>query len=65
MWIYKWRKKGIKIKYRASENNILEFKGKCLNKEKSGKIEEYDLNGRLIFESEYLNDKNGFCKEFY
>ena len=44
-----------------------EFKGEYLKGEKwNGKGKEYDKDGKLIFELEYVNGKrNGKVKEYY
>ena len=44
--------------------NLIQFEGEYLNGNKIGK--EYDRDGQLIFEGEYLDDKrfNGKGKEF-
>ena len=39
------------------ENNTLKFEGEFLNDEKNGKGQEYDDDGKLIYEGEYLNGK--------
>ena len=37
-----------------------------MNKKRNGKGKEYDYDGNLIFEGEYLNGKrNGKGKEYY
>ena len=55
----------------ASEKNIIKIEIKCeseyLHGQKNGKVKEYNPDGELIFEGEYLNGKiwSGKVNEYY
>ena len=46
------------------ENNILKFEGEYINDERNGKGREYDINGKIIFEGDFING-NRRTKEYY
>ena len=41
--------------YNAFDDSIM-YEGEYSNGKKNGKIKEYDKNGKLLFEGEYIND---------
>ena len=48
-------------------NGNLIYEGKYLNRKRNGKGKEYDIDGKINFEGEYLNGQkwNDNCKEYY
>ena len=42
------------------ENDILKFEGEYLNGKRNGKGKEYDINGKLTYEGDFLMGKQGY-----
>ena len=57
-----------KDKYSEKNNNrgFIWFEGECLKGKRNGKGKEYDFNGKLLFDDEYLNGErwNGIVREY-